>query len=232
MYYEIFRTYYVDYNLNENQCHNKEIDQEPTVRGCIENYINAELACNIPWSMSKDGRKQDCEANEKFQQYQSLGTKLASMNSREMGKKTGCIRRCKRMAYKLRERSPIGSKTKYPPELVKLTFIISTGKGNNKFEIDNLLSIMFTGEYEKKEHYFIYDGNHLIADVGGYLGLLLGFSIYSIFKSSVESLARKRVFSLFSKTDKGKISPTGNARSLPGIIPHHHSSRNREMVPV
>ena len=91
---------------------------------------------------------------------------------------------------------------------------------------------MFTGEYEKKEHYFIYDGSHLIADVGGYLGLLLGFSIYSIFKYFVESLAWKRGLSLFSKTSKGKISPTGNARSLQGIIPHNHSRRNREMVPI
>ena len=73
------------------------------------------------------------------------------------------------MEYKLWETSPIGSKTKYPPQLVKLSFIISSG------------------EYEKKEHYFIYSGNALIADIGGYMGLLLGFSIYSIIKSVMES---------------------------------------------
>ena len=85
------------------------------------------------------------------------------------------------MVYKLWETSPIGSKTSYPPELVKLSFVISSG------------------EYEKKEHYFIYNGNTLIADIGGYLSLLLGFSIFSIFKSFVESAAWGRAKRLFSQ---------------------------------
>ena len=104
------------------------------------------------------------------------------------------------MEYKLWETSPIGSKTKYPPELVKLSFIISSG------------------EYEKKEHYFIYDGNTLIADIGGYLGLLLGFSIFSIFKSVMECAAWGRVASLCRcfKDGKANLSPvtmTKNAKS-------------------
>ena len=101
------------------------------------------------------------------------------------------------MEYKLWETSPIGSKTKYPPELVKLSFIISSG------------------EYEKKEHYFIYDGNTLIADIGGYLSLLLGFSILSIFKSFVDIAAAwrgaKRLFTRRSAIKEGKAeAPTDN----------------------
>ena len=121
----------MDYNLEENQCDSKEIDEEPTVRRCIENYIHGEIGCNIPWSMNKDSGKQDCVENEQFKKYQSLGLKLEDINSREMGQKTGCIRRCKRMAYKLWETSPIGSKTSYSPELVKLSFVISSG--NNRY---------------------------------------------------------------------------------------------------
>ena len=62
-----------------------------------------------------------------------------------------------------------------------------------------MITIIFTEEYEKKEHYFIYDGNALIADIGGYLGLLLGFSIYGIVESFVEYFEWKRVLSLFSR---------------------------------
>ena len=40
-----------------------------------------------------------------------------------------------------------------------------------------------------KEQYFIYDGKNLLADIGGYLGLLLGLSIFGIFNSFMESSA-------------------------------------------
>ena len=47
-----------------------------------------------------------------------------------------------------------------------------------------------SGNYEMKEQYFIYDGNSLIADIGGYLGLLLGLSIFGIFNSFMEESTR------------------------------------------
>ena len=97
------------------------------------------------------------------------------------------------MEYKLWETSPIGSKTKYPPELVKLSFTISSGKCHQVkiviVQVTPCLGLLSAGEYARKEHYFIYDGNALIADIGGYLSLLLGFSIFSIFRSFVESAA-------------------------------------------
>ena len=34
----------------------------------------------------------------------------------------------------------------------------------------------FTGNYEVKEQYFIYDGNALIADIGGYFCMFLSLS--------------------------------------------------------
>ena len=118
----------MDYDLDENRCDKREIAKKPTVRDCLENFFHQELGCNIPWHLTKDGEKEDCATMEKFNQYQSLAGRFASMNSRQMGQETGCMRRCRRMEYKLWETSPIGSKTKYPPELVKLSFTISSGK--------------------------------------------------------------------------------------------------------
>ena len=170
----------MDHNQEENRCENREINEAPTVTDCIENYVHTELGCNVPWHINKDSRKQDCSSDYEFQRYQTLATQLSLMSDRKMEQDTGCIRRCQRMEYKLWETSPIGSKTKYPPELVKLSFVISSAK------------------YEKKEHYFIYDGDTLIADIGGYCSLLLGFSILSIFKSFLESTARLSPKKLFN----------------------------------
>ena len=36
-------------------------------------------------------------------------------------------------------------------------------------------------KHEVREHYSIYDGNSFIADIGGYLGLLLGHSLFGIY---------------------------------------------------
>ena len=38
------------------------------------------------------------------------------------------------------------------------------------------------GRYEEKEQYIIYDSNTMIADIGGYMGLLLGYSLLSIYE--------------------------------------------------
>ncbi len=38
-----------------------------------------------------------------------------------------------------------------------------------------------TGIHEEREEYLIYTPSSLFADIGGYLGLLLGHSIYSVF---------------------------------------------------
>ncbi len=41
-----------------------------------------------------------------------------------------------------------------------------------------------TGKHELKEQYVLYDFNAFIADIGGYLGLLLGHSLLSIYHSA------------------------------------------------
>ncbi len=38
-----------------------------------------------------------------------------------------------------------------------------------------------TAQHFVRREYLLYDANSLIADIGGYLGLLLGYSILSVF---------------------------------------------------
>ena len=52
--------------------------------------------------------------------------------------------------------------------------------------------------YDERKQYLIYDENHFIADFGGYLGLLLGSSLLSVYdkikrwlKSLIKLLSRK-----------------------------------------
>ena len=44
--------------------------------------------------------------------------------------------------------------------------------------------------YEEREQYIIYDTSSFIADVGGYMGLMLGVSLMSIYENA-ETFFRK-----------------------------------------
>ena len=53
------------------------------------------------------------------------------------------------------------------------------------FQFCNIFLCLFpklSGKIKVKEQFFVYDGHTMIADVGGYLGLLLGQSILSVYK--------------------------------------------------
>ena len=66
----------------------------------------------------------------------------------------------------------------------------------------NMVFLFKDGTYQLQEEYVIYDMNDFIADVGGYLGLLLGHSVLSIYFMSVEWFRHTKIWrSLF----KGQI---------------------------
>ena len=50
------------------------------------------------------------------------------------------------------------------------------------------------GSYDVREEYIVYDTSNFIADVGGYLGLLMGHSILSIYYLSTGWLSKMRIW--------------------------------------
>jgi hypothetical protein len=48
--------------------------------------------------------------------------------------------------------------------------------------------ILTYGRYIERKQYLIYDNSSLIADIGGYLGLLLGYNLLSMYNFMVEKL--------------------------------------------
>ena len=126
-YYEIFRTQYKELNEPPNKC--DEGDGGMTVKNCIESFIDSDLGCHISWHTNerKDG-DENCNNEEQFSRYLSISDKLASLNSKDMEHETGCMRYCNRVEYQLWESTPMGTKAKYKPEWLTLSFIFSSGK--------------------------------------------------------------------------------------------------------
>ena len=51
--------------------------------------------------------------------------------------------------------------------------------------------VVTSGGFDVREQYVVYDFNSFVADVGGFLGLLLGHSAFSLFKSVEKWFGRK-----------------------------------------
>ena len=51
------------------------------------------------------------------------------------------------------------------------------------------LFVVPTGRYEVREQYVVYDSDSFIADVGGFLGLLLGHSMLSLYQLGAQWIA-------------------------------------------
>ena len=86
---------------------------------------------------------------------------------------TGCLSACEKDRFEIR--------------MSQITETVSD-KTSDYGEVNLWLYIsMRETSYVHEEQYLIYDHNSLIADVGGYMGLLLGCSILSLF-DEVEGL--------------------------------------------
>ena len=61
--------------------------------------------------------------------------------------------------------------------------------------------VMVDNSYNEEEDYVIYDVNSFIADVGGYMGLLLGSSLLSVYMS-IEDVVKRILTNARARKEK------------------------------
>jgi hypothetical protein len=84
--------------------------------------------------------------------------------SRQIFQETGCLSACKKSEFNIKSIEKLTPNRKVPTGELFLNFIFNKGR------------------YEIKEQYILYDGSSFAADIGGYLGLLLGQSIMGVYR--------------------------------------------------
>ncbi len=62
----------------------------------------------------------------------------------------------------------------------------------HEFKFGELTVAIESGVHEEKEQFVIYTTNDFIADIGGYLGLLLGHSVLSVYISAAAWVKTKK----------------------------------------
>ena len=105
-----------------------------------------------------------------YKAFQYVQHKLRVMTELEIFQKTGCMPSCQRQKIHLNTIEAKQEKAEDP----KIWWLFS----------------FRDGQYNLHEEYHVYDWGSLIADIGGYMGLLLGHSFLSMYHVSVAYMVR------------------------------------------
>ena len=96
---------------------------------------------------------------------------MQRFSEEEISETTGCLPPCTRSEYVLTTGPKVAaSKRLTDARNFTYAFVLVFG----------------TGRYELKEQFRVYDGDSFVADVGGYMGLLLGHSVVSIYRFALQ----------------------------------------------
>ena len=153
----------------------------PSVSQCIAEYFEARFNCSL-YLLESLGQRDVCiknnvslsfvddwENQEVMELYNNISSHFHEWEIKtewEIYKATGCMPSCKRKQIRLEKEHEISSKTYTDDPRIKLVFYYRDGM------------------YNINEEYFVYDYGNFVADIGGYLGLLLGHSMFSVYTMS------------------------------------------------
>ena len=168
---------------NTQRCDQENARVNPS--SCVAKFIEKELGCTASVIGSQYFNGTRCTTKAQLLALANVSRILAQANGNDLYDMVGCLSPCEKHKYSL-SLDPI--KVEYANAWI----------GEPVGEL-HLRFIHLDGTYEEQEQYVIYDMNSFIADVGGYMGLLLGCSLLSLY-NEMETLLRK----IFSKSPKRK----------------------------
>ena len=145
---------------------------ESVVSKCVEErFVEKGLNCSLRRLMSNPVLA-ICNENIKTKQNYSYSifNWLNEMDEREIFEMTGCMPGCSKSEIKVVTRYEHKQRQDDGKKVVHLQFVYPRG------------------EYDLIEEYYIYNWGSFIADVGGYLGLLLGSSLLSMYYTMIPML--------------------------------------------
>ena len=126
------------------------------VSACIAEYIEGQMGCSVEIQGSGYPKKRKCK---NVNQLNSLSKKFYQADANAIYKISGCLSSCEKTEYQIKDTFTSSLKEPFHTRI--------------EFEI-------MDGSYQEMEQYILYEFDSFIADVGGFMGLLLGFSVLGI----------------------------------------------------
>ena len=145
---------------------------------CINEYYASKLNCTLPWVPSNNPQnRQQCQGKEKFTEFRNLSMSIGNPEVIGELKKLGCIiPNCEERTWHIRS----GQKE-------NISYSMPDVSGQNL-----LLTIDFphSSKVLVRNEINLYTVSSFFADIGGYLGLLLGESLISYFLLIIQWLKK------------------------------------------
>ena len=150
----------------------------PNVTACIIEYIQAKIGCSANIQGIQPSHAPPCETKQQFKDYVKLSKKLQYADEAKVYGITGCLSSCEKDKFEiaLTDRHDVTRKSKRYQKIYNVS--VGPDKGINT--LDLFISI-HDSSYTEEEQYYIYDWNSFVADVGGYMGLIIGCSFLSLY---------------------------------------------------
>ena len=173
--FKVAKTVTISRSTEERPCY--ESDSNQTLSLCIEAFLDRTLGCSLPWHKNKTRRI--CSGSDDFEAFQKISDVLEDVKESELLTMTGCQPPCVREDFTLKEAYQTQALDKTEHEAKKgaqVYFYFSSGA------------------YLVNREVAMYSMSNLVADIGGYLGLLLGVSCFSVFDTLEKLIKKNQLF--------------------------------------
>ena len=158
--------------LNDPRTPCQSRPRKQDMNSCVQHHIENEIGCQLPWHTDKTTLPK-CFELKQYQDFLDSYDDIAGLSGFSIAKKTGCLPSCKINEYTL---------------TVHDLIYIPTGEAR--------YSGFFYypgGQYWQKVYHYNYDFTSYIADVGGLVGLFLGYSMLSVYDMLKNAWKNKRM---------------------------------------
>ena len=160
-------------------------EDDPFVSKCVTGYIDSMVNCSTGFLMGNEGMP-PCDYEQFTESAEFARNHLQFLHESGLINVTGCLPGC--------EQSNLDMK-----------MLFESSWNDYYGEVDHRVLLRFKildSQYDIVNEYYIYDETTLLADVGGFLGLFLGTSIYGIYVYLVERMSRFKIRAMVDRFKK------------------------------
>ena len=161
---------------------------------CMENYYSKKLGCVLPWALVHSQNNQNmnvCKGKDKYLEFKNISMNILKPETDEELNKEGCfIPDCQQKSWS------IGFKETYDLKTMRHETSMENATDGFLFEMPQ--------ETLVRKEVRLYTAINFFAEVGGYLGLLLGECLFSylIILSKWIQIIYKKLKGKFTKIDE------------------------------